>query len=47
MLRSLQNELNNVNPFVNLFISKGQQARDENISNMSIVIHNVYEKGMR
>jgi len=47
MLRSLQNELNNVNPFVHLFISKGQQARDENISNMSIVIHNVYGKDMR
>ena len=47
MLRSLQNELNDVNPFVHSFISIGKQARDENISNMTIVIHNVHGRDMR
>ena len=47
MLELLQNELTEINSFVCLFISKGKQVRDENISNMMIVIHNVHGKDMR
>src|SRR5436309_1732342 len=48
MLRLLQNELHNINPFVKSFTNAGNCAKKEsNISNMQLVIHNTHGKDMR
>ena len=48
MLRLLQEELHNVNPFVRSFTNAGNRARNESdISNMRLIIHNTHSKDMR
>src|SRR5436305_15263421 len=48
MLRLLQNELHNINPFVKLFTNAGNCAKKEsNISNMQLVIYNTHRKNMK
>src|SRR6266540_1156754 len=48
MLRELQDELHEINPFVHTFMSAGDQAKDNaNISDMDLFIHNTHGKDMR
>src|SRR6266540_4147235 len=48
MLRELQDELHEINPFVHTFMSAGDQAKDNaNISDMNLFIHNTHGKDMR
>jgi len=48
MLRELQDELHEINPFVYTFMSAEDQAKDNaNISDMNLFIHNTHGKDMR
>ena len=47
MLQILQNELHSINPFVKTFTNAGNRARQESISDMSLIIHNTHGKDMR
>ena len=48
MLKTLQDELFEVNPFVNCFVTAGAQYQeDESMRNMTINIHNTHGKDMR
>src|SRR6266498_2337750 len=48
MLRELQDELHEINPFIHTFMSAGDQAKDNaNISDMNLFIHNTHGKDMR
>ena len=48
MLRELQDELHEINPFIHTFMSAGDQAKDNaNISDMNLFIHNTHSKDMR
>ncbi len=48
MLKELQDELYEINPFVHTFMSVGDQAKDNvNISDINLFIHNTHGKDMR
>src|SRR5687767_13904013 len=48
MLRVLQDELHQINPFVNTFMSAGDQAKNiSDISDINLIIHNTHGKDMR
>ena len=52
MLKTLQEELYNINPFVKVLMSAGEQQakaikNNENITEMDIIIHNTHGKDMR
>jgi len=46
MLKMLQDELHNINPFVKSFTNAGNYFRNESISDMELIIHNTHGKDM-
>ena len=47
MFNALLNELHAINPFITVFMTAGTRARNENLSDMILTIHNVHGKDMR
>ena len=47
MLKALQDELHEINPFVKSFTDAGNRAKNEaDISDMRLIIHNTHSKNM-